>query len=46
VSLQTINGTDQPFRFCLNFSNLRGDEQQQFFRYSGEDVVAIHRPSA
>jgi hypothetical protein len=46
VSLQTVNGTDQPFRFCLNFSNLRGDEQQQFFRYSGEDVVAIHRPSA
>lgn len=46
VSLQTVNGTDQPFRFCLNFSNVRGDEQQQFFRYSGEDVVAIHRPSA
>ena len=46
VSLQTVNGTDQPFRFCLNFANLRGDEQQQFFRYSGEKVVAIHRPSS
>ncbi|MDH3712364.1 MAG: hypothetical protein OET44_00785 [Gammaproteobacteria bacterium] len=46
VSLQAVNGTDQPFRFCLNFANLRGDEQQQFFRYSGEGVVAIHRPSA
>ena len=46
VSLQTVNGTDQPFRFCLNFANLRGDEQQQFFRYSGETVVAIHRPSS
>jgi hypothetical protein len=46
VSLQTVNGTDQPFRFCLNFANLRGDEQQQFFRYTGEGIVAIHRPSA
>ena len=46
VSLQTVNGTDQPFRFCLNFANLRGDEQQQFFRYSGENVIAIHRPSS
>lgn len=46
VSLQTVNGTDQPFRFCLNFANVRGDEQQQFFRYSGEEVVAIQRPSS
>jgi len=46
VSLQTVNGTDQPFRFCLNFANVRGEEQQQFFRYSGEDVVAIHRPTS
>lgn len=46
VSLQTINGADQPFRFCLNFANTRGDEQQQFFRYSGEDVVSIHRPTS
>ncbi len=45
VSLQTINGIDQPFRFCLSFENERGDEQQQFFRYSGDAVVAISRPT-
>ena len=44
VAMQPVNSADDAFRFCLNFDNARGEEQQQFFRYSSERVTNIGRP--
>lgn len=46
IKLQPVGGSEQSFRFCLNSRSPDSTvEQQQFFRYSSEQIEIIDKPS-